>query len=66
MNVDQPLALLGGISPERFMARYWQKKPLLVRQAVPGMQPVLTRQALFELASREGVESRLVEQRPAG
>ena len=66
MNVDLPLALLGGLSPARFMARYWQKKPLLVRQAVPGFSPVLSRTALFELASRDGVESRLVEQRPEG
>ena len=60
MDITQPLTLLGGISPQRFMQRYWQKKPLLVRGAVPGLQPLLSRAELFELASRSEVESRLV------
>jgi 50S ribosomal protein L16 3-hydroxylase len=30
--------LLGGLSPAQFMRRHWQKKPLLVRQAWPGVQ----------------------------
>ncbi len=60
MNLSQPLPLLGGLSPERFMRRHWQRKPLLVRNAVPGMRPLLTRQELFALAAREEVESRLV------
>jgi ribosomal protein L16 Arg81 hydroxylase len=58
--ITQPLALLGGISPQQFMQRYWQKKPLLVRGAVPGMKPLLDRAALFELAAQDEVESRLV------
>lgn len=60
MDVTQPLQLLGGLSPEAFMKRYWHKKPLLVRQAVPGFAPLLPRAELFELAGREEVESRLV------
>ena len=62
MNVDQALPLLAGLTPQVFMKRHWQKKPLLIRQAVPGMQPLLDRAALFELAGRDDVESRLVEQ----
>lgn len=42
------------------MQRHWQKKPLLVRGAVPDMEPLLNRADLFELASRDEVESRLV------
>ena len=57
---EQALALLGGLSPARFMRRHWQKKPLLIRQAVPGFQPLLNRSELFDLAAREGVESRLI------
>ena len=57
---DQALALLGGLSPARFMRRHWQKKPLLIRQAVPGFQPLLSRGELFDLAARDGVESRLI------
>jgi len=64
--IDAPLALLGGLSPDRFMKRHWQKKPLLVRQAMPGVQPPLSRPALFDLAAREGVESRLVARSAVG
>lgn len=53
-------SLLGGISPRQFMAEYWQKKPLLVRQALPGFQGLLDRNGLIELACREDAESRLV------
>jgi 50S ribosomal protein L16 3-hydroxylase len=63
MNVQTPLALLGGISPEQFMQHYWQKKPLLTRAAVPGLSPLVARDALFALAANEAVESRLVEQK---
>jgi 50S ribosomal protein L16 3-hydroxylase len=62
LDIDAPTPLLGGISPAAFMRRHWQKKPLLVRGAVPGMRPLLTRAQLFALAGREGVESRLVSQ----
>jgi len=61
MDISRPLPLLGGLTPDRFMRRYWQKKPLLVRQAFPGLVPPVARQRLFELAGEEGVESRLVE-----
>ncbi|MDI3383783.1 JmjC domain-containing protein [Xenophilus aerolatus] len=61
MDISRPLPLLGGLTPDRFMRRHWQKKPLLVRQAFPGLVPPVARQRLFELAGEEGVESRLVE-----
>jgi 50S ribosomal protein L16 3-hydroxylase len=63
MDVNAATPLLGGLSPAAFMRRHWQKKPLLVRQAWPGLVPPLQRAALFELAAQEGVESRLVQQR---
>jgi len=59
-KVDEPMALLGGLTPIQFMRRHWQKKPLLVRQAVPGVTPPLDRAGLFALAARDDVESRLV------
>ncbi|HXE49221.1 MAG TPA: cupin domain-containing protein, partial [Ramlibacter sp.] len=43
MNVTHPSPLLGGLSPRQFMSRYWQKKPLLVRGAVSGFTPLLSR-----------------------
>ena len=62
MDTKQPLALLGGLTPAQFMRQYWQKKPLLVRQAIPGFTAPLPRADLFALAGQEGVESRLVQQ----
>ncbi|RKJ99863.1 JmjC domain-containing protein [Alicycliphilus denitrificans] len=61
MDVEQPLALLGGLSPAQFMRRHWHKKPLLVRQAMPGFKPLLARAELLELAGRDGVESRFIQ-----
>jgi len=52
--------LLGGISATRFFAEYWQKKPLLVRGAVPFLDRVLDQDGLLELACRDDAESRLV------
>jgi 50S ribosomal protein L16 3-hydroxylase len=66
MDVNQSLALLAGLSPAQFMRRHWQKKPLLVRQALPGFQPLLSRTALFKLAASEQVESRLIVQQAKG
>ncbi len=48
------------MTPQRFMQRHWQKKPLLVRGAVPDLKPLLDRAQLFELAARDEVESRLL------
>lgn len=42
------------------MRRFWQRRPLLVRRALPGFEPVLSRAELFALAADEDVESRLV------
>lgn len=52
--------LLGGLSAAEFLRDYWHKKPLLIRNAIPGFQPLLTRDALFELVRQEEVESRLI------
>lgn len=60
MDVNLPLPLLGGLSPAAFMRRHWQRKPLLIRQAVPGAGALLDRSTLFELAAQPQVESRLV------
>lgn len=55
---DQPTVLLGGLSPAQFLAEYWQKKPLLVRGALPGFTGTLSRDELFELARDPDMESR--------
>ncbi|MDH5183320.1 MAG: cupin domain-containing protein [Gammaproteobacteria bacterium] len=48
------------MSPEEFLRDYWQKKPLLIRQALPGFTPHFSADELGGLALEEEVESRLV------
>ena len=52
--------LLGEITPRQFLREYWQKKPLLVRQAIAGFQGLLAKPDLLRLATDGDVESRLV------
>ena len=66
MNTEKQLTLLGGLSPSQFMKRHWQKKPLLVRNAIPGFVPCVGRADLVALAGEEGVESRLIVDSPKG
>ena len=60
MHPDQPLDLLGGLSPSNFMREYWQRKPLLIKGAFPDFRPPLSTSALRKLSRRDDVESRLV------
>ncbi|NYT69354.1 cupin domain-containing protein [Pusillimonas noertemannii] len=62
MNPDIALDLLGGLSPNAFMKKHWQRKPLLVRRAIPGFRPALSIAEVRELVRREEVESRLIWQ----
>jgi len=52
--------ILGGLSSGAFLRGYWQKRPLLVRNALPGFRGVLGEGELARLAADDGVESRLV------
>lgn len=54
--------LLGGLTPQQFLSEYWQKKPLLVRNALPGFSGLLTRDEMLDLSCRDDVESRFVSQ----
>ena len=74
LPLNKPWALFGGISPDRFMKQYWQKKPLLVRGAIPAfslatqngecLDSPVSADALIKLASEDGVESRLIKSNP--
>jgi 50S ribosomal protein L16 3-hydroxylase len=55
------MELLGGRSLRDFLREYWHKEPLLVTAAIPDCRPLLSRDQLFALASRDDVESRLVQ-----
>ena len=56
------LPLLGELTPAQFLRDYWHKKPLLIRQAIPGFQPLLSFEQLAELAKLNYIESRLITQ----
>ncbi len=58
--MDTKLTLLGGLTVNQFLRDYWQKKPLLIRQAVPGFKGLLDPQQLIALACRDDVQARLV------
>jgi 50S ribosomal protein L16 3-hydroxylase len=55
--------LLGGLSPRAFLRKYWQKRPLLIRSALPGFTGLLSPKDLMELACRDDAQSRLVNQK---
>lgn len=58
-----PLDVLGGITAEQFFAEYWQKKPLLVRNAMPEIAGLLEPDDVMELALEENVTARLIKQK---
>lgn len=60
IDPNAPLPLLGGLAPSAFMRRYWQRKPLLIRQAIAGFKPPVAAAALKKLARQDHVESRLI------
>ncbi len=51
---------LGDISPENFLRDYWQKQPLLVRNALPAFSGLLTVDELVSLACQDSSHSRLI------
>jgi 50S ribosomal protein L16 3-hydroxylase len=54
---------LGSLKLAEFLRRHWQKRPLLVRNALPECSRIAQRDAIFGLAAHEDLESRLVERR---
>ena len=57
---SKTLTLLGGISAQTFIKEYWQKKPLLIRGAIPDFEGFLTPNELAGLACEDDVQSRLI------
>lgn len=50
------------ITPEIFLRDYWQKKPLVVRNALPQIVGMFEPADIFELATNEETTARLVKQ----
>lgn len=51
---------LGSLSVEQFLRRYWQRRPLLARAALPQCAGLIGRELLFDLAMRDDLDSRLI------
>lgn len=58
--MTKPDPLLGGLSAREFLQEYWQKKPYLIRGALPGFTSPLSPEELAGLACEEEVSSRLI------
>lgn len=54
------MQLLGGLTATQFLSQFWQRKPLLVRNAIDHFHGPVQAPELFALASRDDVESRIV------
>ena len=52
--------VLGHLSVEEFLRDYWQKKPVLIRNAWPGFEPLLAADELAGLSLEQEIESRLI------
>lgn len=50
-----------GMAPATFLRDYWQKRPLLIRNAFPGFQTPVQPEDLAGLACENGVLARLIE-----
>ena len=48
--------ILGGISAKQFLTEYWQKKPLLIRDAIPNFLSPITGDELAGLSLEKDVE----------
>jgi len=53
-------SILGELTVKEFLTAYWQKKPLLVRNAIPNFSDPLSPDELAGLACDESVESRII------
>jgi len=58
--MSEALPLLGGLTAEQFLNEYWQKKPLLIRNAFPDFEPPLSADELAGLACEAEIESRIL------
>lgn len=59
-NSQTPLEVLGGLTADVFLRDYWQKKPLIIRQAFPNFITPLASDELAGLSLEEELESRII------
>ncbi len=61
MRLNRKNHILGKTSVDTFLKKYWQKKPLLIRNAIENFQSPITEKDLFNIAQNEEAISRLIE-----
>ena len=64
--MTNPLTHLGNLSVEQFMQEDWHIRPRLFKQVFPNFEPLCDIATLFEMASDEDIESRLITQTHTG
>ena len=57
----EPLTYLGELTVAEFIADYWQKKPVCIRNGIPFQEALIAVDELAGLALESEVESRLIE-----
>ena len=62
---NQPLQLLGGLTTEQFFNEYWQKKPLLIRNAIDDFESLISADELAGLSLEHDVQSRIIIEKAA-
>lgn len=66
IEVQARPGLMLGMPPRDFLRDYWQKRPLLVREAFPGFVSPVSPEDLAGLACEEAALSRVVKHQPRG
>lgn len=61
----EPLQLLGHLTTEQFFHEYWQKKPLLIRNAIDNFESLITADELAGLSLEDQVSSRIIVEKDA-
>ena len=59
-NPTEAVPWLGGLTPRQFMRTYWQKKPLLVRNAFAADFAPIGIDQILDVCADDQVQSRLV------
>jgi len=57
-----PELQLNGLTHQQFLDEYWQKKPCLIRQGLPGLQFPLSAEEIAGLACEEDVPARILQE----
>ena len=58
--MNEIICPIGNLSAEQFLEEYWQKKPLVIRQAFPNFESPISPEELAGLACEDEVNSRIV------